>query len=114
MIDYHGELVKTLKTILPTHYEMNLHSGLKTPCISYMELNNYVDNLGETVGYSRITYQIKVWANDIATIQKYAPQIDDVLRPLGFKRISSGELYDKQSTMVQKIMTFEALAKETF
>ena len=114
MIDYHSQLVKALKTILPTHYEMTLHSGLKTPCISYMELNNYVDNIGDSVSYSRITFQVKVWANDIAKIQKYAPMIDDVLRPLGFKRISSGELYDNQSTMMQKIMTFEALAKENF
>lgn len=114
MIDYHAELVKTLKTILPTHYEMTLHSGLAVPCISYMETNNAVDNVGETVGYSRITYQVKVWANDIGTIQKYATKVDDALRPLGFKRIASGELYDKQSTMIQKIMTFEALAHENF
>ena len=42
MIDYHGDLVTALKTILPTYYEMTLHSGLATPCISYMEINNYV------------------------------------------------------------------------
>ena len=40
--------------------------------------------------------------------------IDEVLRPLGWKRTSSGELYDNQSTMIQKIMNFEALASETF
>lgn len=114
MIDYHSQLVKSLKTILPTHYEMTLHSGLKTPCISYMELNNYTDSQGETLGYSRITFQVKVWATDIAKIQKYAPMVDAVLRPLGFKRISSGELYDNSSSMVQKIMTFEALAKENY
>ena len=40
MISYHKELVNKLKTILPTHYELALHSGLKTPCISYMLLDN--------------------------------------------------------------------------
>lgn len=114
MIDYHKELVKALKNILPTHYEMVLHSGLKTPCISYMELNNSVNEQGDTLGYSRITYQVKVWGNDIAILQKYAVQIDSVLRQLGFKRISSGELYDNSSTMIQKILTFEALALETY
>lgn len=114
MVDYHRQLVSALEEVLPTHYEMTLHSGLKTPCISYMELNNYVDNFGETVGYSRITFQVKVWANSIAKIQEYAPMVDDALRPLGFKRISSGELYDNQSSMIQKIMTFEALAHENF
>ena len=114
MIDYHNKIVSALKTVLPTHYEMVLHSGLSTPCISYMETNNYAANNGDTLGYSRITYQVKVWDKDIANIQKYALQIDNVLRPLGFKRISSGELYDNESSMIQKIMTFEALALEQF
>lgn len=114
MIDYHKELVTALNTILPTHYEMTLHSGLKTPCISYMELNNSVTDKGDTLGYSRISYQVKVWGNDIGLLQSYALQIDDVLRPLGFTRITSGELYDVSSTMIQKILTFEALALEEY
>ena len=114
MIDYHKNLVAALNKILPTHYEMILHSGLATPCISYMEINNYVDSNGDTLGYGRVTFQVKVWANNISDIQKYAIKVDDVLRPLGFKRISSGELYDQNSTMIQKIMTFEALYLEQF
>jgi hypothetical protein len=116
MIDFHRELVTALNTILPTHYEMVLHSGLKTPCISYMETNNYAatEPTGATIGYSRITYQVKVWGNEIAELQQYAKQVDNVLRPLGFKRIASGELYDKNSTMIQKILTYEALASEEF
>lgn len=114
MINYHSELVKALKTVLPTHYEMTLTAKTQTPCISYMELNNYVSTNGETLGYSVITYQVKVWGNDIAAIQQYALEIDKVLRPIGFMRISSGELYDRESTMIQKIMTFEAMALEEF
>ena len=79
-----------------------------------MEINNYVAEYGSNLSYSRITYQIKVWSNDIAEIQEYALRIDEVLRPLGFKRISSGELYDNQSTMIQKILTYECLALEQF
>ena len=116
MIDYNKELVKALNTILPTHYEMVLHSGLKTPCISYMELNNYdvTDAIGATIGYSRITYQVKVWGSSIADLQKYSGEIDKALKPLGFKRISSGELYDHNSSMIQKILTYEALALENY
>ena len=114
MIDYHSNLAAALNKILPTHYEMTLHSGLTTPCISYMETNNYVSDSGDTIGYSRLTYQIKVWGNNIADIQKYALAIDNALRPLGFKRISSGELYDNNSTMIQKIMTYECLALESY
>lgn len=114
MINYHAELVSALKKVLPTHYEMALTSKTATPCISYMELNNYVDTNGDTLGYSRITYQVKVWGNRIDELQTYALMVDGVLRPLGFKRIASGELYDQQSTMIQKILTYEALASETF
>lgn len=114
MVDYHSNLVTALKTVLPTHYEMALKSGTATPCISYMEINNYTSNQGDTLGYSRITYQVKVWGNSISDLQKYAGQIDDVLRPLGFRRTASNELYDPQSTMIQKILTFEALALENY
>jgi hypothetical protein len=116
MIDFHTQLVSALNTVLPTHYEMALTSKTQTPCISYMETNNYIatEPSGATLGYSYITYQVKVWANDIGVLQRYAKQVDDVLRPLGFKRISSGELHDKASTMMQKILTYEALALEEF
>lgn len=114
MINYHKELVNALKTVLPTYYEMVLHSGIKTPCISYMETNNYSTDTGDTLGYSRVNYQVKVWGNDIAKIQNYVLQIDKVLRPLGFKRIASGELSDPNSTMIQKILNYECLALENY
>lgn len=114
MINYHTELVKALNAILPTHYEMVLTSQTKSPCISYMELNNYSSTTGNTRGYSVITYQVKVWSKDIAEIQQYALAIDNALRPLGFKRVSASELYDNNSAMIQKILTFEALALEEY
>jgi hypothetical protein len=114
MIDYHSELVSALETVLPTHYELALTSGTQTPCISYQERNNYDTDTGDTLGYSRITYTVKVWGNQIAIIQNYAKEIDKVLRPLGFKRTSAQELHDNQSTMIQKILTYEALASENY
>lgn len=113
MINYHPQLVGALGNILPTHYEMALTQDTETPCISYMELNNYVAEYGSNLTYTRITYQIKVWSNDIAEIQDYSQQIDEALRPLGFKRVSAHELYDNQSTMIQKILTYEALGLES-
>jgi hypothetical protein len=114
MIDYNKELVSALNTVLPTHYELALTSDTETPCISYQERNNYISSSGTTREYSRISYTVKVWANSIAVIQQYALEIDRVLRPLGFKRIASGELYDTNSTMIQKILTYEALALEVY
>lgn len=116
MVNYHKELVKALNNILPTYYEMILHSGIKTPCISYMETNNYsaTETLGASVGYSRLSYQIKVWSNKIEDLQEYSLKIDAALRAIGFKRISTTELYDMNSTMMQKILNYEALAYEEF
>ena len=114
MIDYHSTLVSALKQILPTHYEMTLHRGLETPCISYMELSNVAAQEGDTLGYSRLQYQIKVWGHDIDVLQMYAQQIDAVLRPLGWKRVGCVELYDSNSTMIQKVMTYEAIGFENF
>ena len=114
MIDYNHEVFSALSKVLPTHYEMALKSKTEIPCLSYMELNNYAitENIGATIGYSRITFQVKVWANDNAALQRYALEVDKALVPLGLKRVSSGELYDYNSALIQKIMTFEAMALE--
>ncbi len=114
MIDYNATLVAALRTILPTHYELTLTRGTEVPCISYMETNNYATDEGDTLGYSKITYQVKVWGHDIAELQRYAQLIDMTLRPLGWTRLSSGELFDRDSTMIQKILQYEARAYETF
>lgn len=114
MIDYHKELVSALNNVLPTHYELALTKDTKVPCISYQERNNYVDVNGDTLGYSHIAFTVKVWGRftDMAAIQKAVLDIDNVLRPLGFKRTSANELY--QEPILQKILVYEALAQETF
>ena len=114
MIDYHSTLWSALKKILPTHYELVLNSGLETPCISYMELYNAAEQEGDTLGYSKLQFQIKVWGTQIADLQKYALQIDAALRPLGWKRVNAVELHDPNSAMMQKVMTYEATGFENF
>ena len=114
MINYNPELVSALKTVLPTYYELALTSKSEIPCISWQERNNYVQANGDTLGYSVLVYTIKVWGRTPADIMKYSLEVDAVLRPLGFKRTSSNEMYDRNSTMIQKIMTYEAIGKEQF
>ena len=114
MIDYTKELVKALRNILPVYHELVLTSETKAPCISYQERNNFTTTYGDKLGYSNISYTVKVWGTDIEAITAYALEIDSALRPLGFKRVSSGELYDINSTMIQKILTYEALALESY
>ena len=114
MIDFHDELVSALNNVLPTHYELALTKDTEIPCISYQERNNYVVVNGDTLGYSRIAFTIKVWGYfyDMAAIQAAVAAIDDALRPLGFTRTSTNELY--QEPLLQKIMTYEAQALEQF
>lgn len=114
MIDYNKEVVSALSKVLPTHYELTLTSKTQTPCISYQELNNYDTDTGNTLGYSRISFRIKVWDNSISVIQEKAVEVDEVMRAIGFKRTSSGELYDYNSTMIQKILDYEGLFKEAY
>lgn len=114
MNSYHSDLRHALNSVLPTYYELMLNSSINTPCISYICLNNFAQQTGDTREYSKVSYRVKVWGNDISKLLAYAQQIDDVLRPLGYKRVSCGELYDRESTMLQVIMTYEGLALEIF
>ena len=116
MIDYSKEVVSALQGILPTYHELALTSKTKKdiPCISWQERNNYVQANGDTLGYSVLSFTIKVWGHRVEDIMFYAEMVDRVLRPLGFKRTSSNELYDRNSTMIQKIMTYEALGLENY
>lgn len=114
MVDYHSSLVSALSTVLPTYYELNLTAGIDTPCISYYERNNYVEVNGDTLGYSNVSYYVKVWGNRISDLQRYAQQIDQVLRPIGFTRTSSGEVFDVNSTMIQKVLVYDARFREDF
>ncbi len=114
MNEYHSQLTEALNSVLPTYYELMLNSSIKTPCISYIGLNNYVHANGSNLGYSKVSYRVKVWGNDISLLLAYASKIDEALRPIGFTRISCGELYDKESSMIQVIMTYEGLALENF
>ena len=114
MYNAHPELVVALNSVLPTHYEMALTSKTATPCISYMFVGNSAEATGDTIGYSSLGCQVKVWAKDIAIIMQYAQEIDNVLRPLGWRRTNYNELYDMNSTMIQGIMTYEAIASENY
>lgn len=115
MINYHEQLVKALEPVgLPVYYEMQLSEGADVPCLSYMELSNMDDAVGDTLGYSIISYQIKVWGRTVGALQHFALKVDEALRPLGFTRAASTELIDMRSTMLQKVMTYEAFASENY
>lgn len=114
MLNVHEQVKEGLEAVLPTYYEMVLHSGIQTPCISYMEISNSDYVTGDTLGYSRIGFQVKIWGQGIAEVQKYIGSVDDCMRTLGFKRTSANELYNADKTKIQKILSYEAIGLEEF
>ena len=114
MIDSHKEIVAALSAILPTHYEATLTADTDVPCISYMEYSNRDELAGETLGYSVVAYQVKVWGTNLGLIQTYAKRVDSAVRALGFTRTGSAEVYDRLSNMIQKVLIYEAVGFEHY
>ena len=112
MLDVKKQLVSTLSVILPTYYELIVDSSIKLPCITYIEMDNSDDLTGDTLGYSDITFNVKVWGNSVDDIMVYAPQVDTAMRNLGYSRIASNELI--LGTQICKILTYQGLGLEQF
>ena len=93
MIDYKPTLKQELeKAGVPVYYELFVDSSTKTPCVTYIESNNSSYLEGDNLFYSNLSYNIKVWGNDLATLVQIANKINDIMSEQGFKRISYNEL----------------------
>ena len=112
MLNEHKTIAAALSEILPTYYELFTDSSTPMPCITYREMRNLVDIQSDRVGYSIVGYYIKVWAEDVATIQDTSQSIDDAMRPLGYTRTNSNELV--VGRQIEKILTYEAIGFEDF
>ena len=110
MVATKTEIREALNTVLPTFYELFVDSTTELPALTYNEIQNLDDRVGDTLGYSRITYRIKLWASSVADIDLYSPQIDEVMRGLGFYRISSYETV--RDLVICRSFEYRALAKE--
>lgn len=110
MLNYKSELVEALNTILPTHYEMFVETGIKTPCITYIELSNVAEQEGDTLRYSRLGFRIQICGTINDDLFQYIEPLDQLMFSLGFKRKSYNEIID--NPIVQLVFTYEALALE--
>ncbi len=112
MIDVSNKIVTKLSTVLPTYYELFVDSSISKPCITYMLNNDYQDLTGDTLGYSRVRYTIKLWGDDLSVLIPKSLLVDSEMRSLGFKRISTNEL--TSDTQICKILVYEGLGIENF
>lgn len=112
MIDAKKQIVSTLEGILPIYYELYVNADTPKPCITYRELQNAVQIYGDTLGYSGIQYDIKVWGKIVSDLAGYVLQIDNAMREIGYTRIAYTELSSDDE--IEIVMTYEGLAKENF
>jgi hypothetical protein len=113
MLDVNSTIVSKLNEIgLKVYLEDFLDSQCDIPCISYREYSNVADIEGDTIGYSALTYHVKVWAKSMQDLTGYSCQVDAKMRELGFKRTVSNDLWLKG--IGQRDMKYSNLALENF
>jgi len=110
VIDCKPLLVEALEQVGQTHYELFVNSDTELPCITYLETGNRDRVTSDILNYSDLEFTIKVWSKRVAEISRMAKQIDEVLRPLGFRRTGSNEL--SHNDIIQKIMRYSAIGVE--
>jgi len=96
MINQKQELVSLLMTAtnLPVNYELFIRPAI-IPSISYTENDNVDLYIGDTMEYSTITYQLKVWAYSLNDISTYTASIDVAMKTAGYRRTFYQELNDE-------------------
>ena len=114
MLNDKPRVVAKLKTILPTYYELSCNSDTPKPCITYNENFNADDVISKERGYSRVQMTLKVWLNgtDIGEATTYVQSIDTAMRDLGYRRVSSIELF--VGGQIEKVLIYEALGIENY
>jgi len=110
MIDYAPDLVKELKTVLPTYAEPVEASGTPVPCITYAETNRRDLHAVNGMQYTEIQVRVRVWTTSRKGLNQYADEAETVLRRMGWSVIGGGEL--AANGRFCRIITCEATGQE--
>lgn len=111
MIDYKPTLKQELeKAGVPVYYELFVDSSTKTPCVTYIESNNSSYLEGDNLFYSNLSYNIKIWGNDLAILIPIANKVSNIMHAQGFKRISYNEL--SFNGQIELILIYDAVGWE--
>lgn len=108
MIDVKKELVAALKlaTSWTVYYELLYKPGI-VPAITYKELDNTDLLNGDSIDYSTIRYEIKVWSYSMEDVIAKSAAIDSALKALGWSRYSSFET--SYETQILKVLRYVAI-----
>ena len=111
MNDLKASIVANLQeaTGWDVYYE-NIMTPLQIPCITYLPIADIADKESENIRYSRPAFRIKIWGNDLQTLEPIAHLADEQMFEDGFTRIGYNEItYNGQ---IQIIMTYQSLYVE--
>ena len=113
MYNFHTDVVTALKTAYTdVYYEEFLDEQCAKQCISYREDLNAERLPGNTIGYSDVTYTVKVWGYSLSWVLEIACSVDDKMSALGFHRESSAELIN--GDYICKVLRYTGLCQETY
>lgn len=112
MLDVRRNIVTKLKEVLPnTRYELNIESPT-LPLITYSVIDDSVNAYGDTIGYSDIIFQVKVWDTSVSDIAQYTTEIDTKLKSLGLTRTYYTDLLS--GDVIIGVMQYSGLIYEEF
>ncbi len=109
MIDIKPELVSLLQTATswPVYYELTYKSGT-LPAITYIEVDNTDLYNGDTLDYSTLRYQVKVWSGDMTNLVDKSRAIDLAMKTAGWSRYMATETNDSNNTLI-KVLRYVAI-----
>ena len=112
MIDVKPTVVNALEGIgaIPVFYEAFIDSSTPVPCITYLQTANSDFIVGDTITYSDLVFQIKVWSKLVSELETIGQQIDITMKSLGFIRESGNQVF--LEGLGQYILRYKALGYE--
>lgn len=108
------EIVSNLQAAvgLEVLYELFCDSTTKKPVITYLEANDKDVAIGDTLGYSRVNFYIKLWGDNLASLEPYREALKAEMRRMGFVRESYNELV--MGSQICMIWLFQGLYREVY
>ena len=107
MIDVKQQLVATLKAA--TGYEVFYEfftQPVTLPCITYREIDNIDTLTGDTMEYSEIRHEIRIYTTTPSDMAVKSAAIDAALKAIGYRRIYAYE--DNDANRLVKIIRYIA------
>jgi hypothetical protein len=108
MIDIKQDLVTLLKTASSwdAYYELMYKPGT-LPAITYIEVDNADLFNGDTIDYSTLRYEIKIWSKSMSEIASKSAQIDTAMKTAGWSRYMAMETNDNNT--IVKVLRYVAI-----